>query len=607
MRVITLSERQRLLYLAATDLSFRKDFAGACKDSAPFFLSTCCWINEPRQSADLRDVPFLLRAFQWDYIENHLQKALDLDKSLLTDKTREMGVTWMVIGLIFWAWIFQRRFSALCGSITEDKIDSKNNINTLFWKFDYLLESLKISAPWFYPGEYNEKKHRQHMKRFNPQNESSFVGEVMGPNFGRSGRNKLIFLDEFAEAPYPASTWAACSRTSNCKIVVFTPKGMNYAGRLANPSHGKPRTIPRCTLHWMVDESKNKYIIRDGDGSPLAEGHGAPDPAIYEQHPTALRPYYPWYEEAKKGLNYDPVMIAQELDVNYNESVEGQIYPQIERARFGKVEYDARLKLYCSMDYGLSDMTAFVWFQWHPADRRFKVIDAYQNNGKTIKWYVPFMLGPQFCALGQAEGGYTPYEMEVIERHSPFYGRYTAFYGDPAGKQRNPVTSTSVIQVLAESDIFVLTNEKAKRFEPRKQALGAMLPFCDFDDRNCADLIQALRDSRHGPNGNPVHGPESHYRSAMEYGAVNQPHGISLSDEEADFLPELDKYKEKQVAEEADNPFAVLNARREEALRMEKLMERLAGANKFGGGEGRTGYRSSGGGRGMRGGWGRRR
>lgn len=548
----------------------------------------------------MRDVPFLLRAFQWQFIEERLQAAIEKDRSLLTDKTREMGVTWMVMAVQLWGWLFQTRFSALNGSITEDKIDSKNNINTLFWKFDYLLESLKISAPFLYPHEYNEKKHRQHMKRFNPQTNSMLLGEVMGPNFGRSGRVKMIFLDEFAEAPYPASTWASSSRTSNCRIVVFTPKGMNFAGRLANPGHGKPRTIDKVTLHWMVDESKNKFIIRSStNNSILARGHGFPSPEIFETHPEAMSPQYPWYERAKRELNFDPILIAQELDVNYNESVEGQIYPQIERARYGEFEYDPVLKLYCAMDYGLSDMTALIWFQFSPYDNRFKVIDSYQARGKTIKWFVPFFLGPYYMGAGQSEGGYTEADQEVIERHAAFMGRYTAFYGDPAGKQRNMVTATSVIQVLGEYGIYVQTNEKTKPFAPRKEAVSAALPYCDFNERYCADLIQALRDSRQRENGTPVHGPESHYRSAFEYGFANQPHGVAGKDGDMLFGDDMDfdfsLLNTNGDRMRTDNPFLALQEKKKMMTKAEEFFERM------GRGETQGSMRRS------RGGWGRRR
>lgn len=474
-----------------------------------------------------------------------IQDCVESEKSLLVDKTREMGVTWSMIDLAFWGWLFLPRFSALVGSITEDKIDSKNNPNTLFWKFDYLLECLKWQCDWLYPEGYNKsKENRSHMKAYNPGKQATFLGEPMGPNFGRSGRVRMILCDEFAEAINPSSTYAACSRTSNTRFIVYTPKGMNFAGRLANPGYGKDRTIPRVTMHWLIDETKNAYEVhlksKEGLRTILGKGHGAVEDSLRTtwQKKYAnlvagekIEIYYPWYEQAKRSVNDDPLLIAQELDVNYNESAEGQMYPQLERAAFSKVEYDRSLKLYCTMDYGLSDCTALIWFQIDPSDpvHPFKIIDAYQNRGKTIRWYVPFITGKDLSA-GDMEGGYSRLDLEVIESHKRFMGRYAAFFGDPAGKQKTSVSTQSVIDVLADFNIYVETNDRARGFTVRQQALAEALPYCEFNEMQCSDLIQAIRDSRLNPAGKPIHGPESHYRSSLEYGFVNLPGGYIKPD-----------------------------------------------------------------------------
>jgi hypothetical protein len=611
---VTLEDRVKTIWLAQNDLAFRADFNKLVATDARAFFNYCLWVNEPRAGDGKRDVPFLLRQFQNEYIRL-VQWHITNDQSLLTDKTREMGVTWQLIGMGLWGWLFQHGFTMLCGSITEDKIDGKNNPNTLFWKFDYLLESLKWQTPWLHPDAYNPKVHRSHMKAANPEKRSMMLGEPMGANFGRSGRVKVILLDEFAEAQAPVSTWAACSRSTNCRLVVFTPKGMNFAGRLANPAKGRPRTITRISLHWMLDESKNAFEIHDARNANviIAEGHGRPDPAIYDTNPHALPPIYPWYEEAKKAVNYDPVLIAQELDVNYNESVEGQMYPQIERAGLSRrVHYNPSLTLYCAMDYGLGDMMALVWFQYDPFDKRFKIIDAYQNRGKTIRWYVPFITGENL-GLGTAEGGYTPADLEVIDRHRAYAGKYTDYYGDPAGKQRNPVTATSVITTLADYGIYVRTNDKAVRYDIRVQYLAPALPFCDFDSEYCNDLVQAIRDSRYNPLKKPVHGPESHFRSALEYGFVNQPHGIigQRALPESYLLPgnvaiPADVAREAGLmgGNRSSDPYSRLRQIRLQYDSQEEVARRLQEARNFGGGNGNRGGILQ---RGQSGGWGKRR
>jgi hypothetical protein len=382
---------------------------------------------------------------------------------------------------------------------------------------------------------------------------------------------------------------------------------MNYAGMLAHPKKGQPRSIDRVSLHWMQDETKNRFEISDRDTYKVVLiGNGKPDPADVSRLIKAgiriSQPIYPWYEEAKLALNFDKVKIAQELDISYEESVDGIMYPQIRFSRMyddDSVLYDPKQALYCSMDYGTSDMTALVWFQYDHKKRRFRVIDSYRNNGKTIKWYVPLLLGPAFIGLGEAEGGYNAEETEVIMSHAKFFGRYTAFYGDPAGKQRNQVTNTSVISELAKYDIFVKSSNKFNSYETRKFRSQRMLLYCDFNVNSCGQLIDDIKNSRE-EKGKPVHGPESHFRTAFEYGAVHHMHGTDGSedtiDSEAmkqmvDMSPEalasisaamkksrktVEAMIEGKLYIQDGNPYELMNRIKEDMARKQALEDRLA-------------------------------
>ena len=530
--VIDLSTRAHILAGLEDGTISQEDFKAACAASLRFFASTCLFVFEPRsEDATLKDIPFTPRSFQTQYLDT-LQKHVEAGEDLLTDKSREMGVTWMVLMALVWKWIFEPKFAALISSMTVEKIERKGDPSCLFWKVDYLVECLGWTVPWLMPKGYKPAEpYATHMKRVNPENGSVLTGETMGPNLGRSGRARVIFLDEFAEAEYQEATWAACSRTSECRLVVFTPKGLNFAGRMANPKRGEAPAINKVTLHWMIDETKNGYQIFSGTtGMLLSKGFGVPDPELYRQSPDAMPPIYPWYEDAKRRVGWDAVKIAQELDVNYTESVDGIMYPQIERARFMNIPYDPSLTLYLSMDYGLSDETAMIWIQWDHRLRRFRAIDSFKKNGKTIKWFIPFITGGS-VGLGQSEGGYSGPERDMIDRHIAFQGRYTDFFGDPAGKNRNQVTNTSVVSELDKHGIYVTSNSKMNSYEVRKLHTGSILPLFDFDEIRCADLIDDIRNSRSktGADGRaiPIHGPESHFRTALEFFSVNQPHGTS--------------------------------------------------------------------------------
>ena len=117
------------------------------------------------------------------------------------------------------------------------------------------------------------------MKMLNPANGSVIVGET-GDNIGRGGRTGIYFKDESAFYEHPELIDAALSQTSNCKIDVSTPNGNG------NPFYRKRHSgkVKVFTFHWRDDPRKG------------AE----------------------WY--AKQQNDLDAVVLAQEVDIDYNAS-----------------------------------------------------------------------------------------------------------------------------------------------------------------------------------------------------------------------------------------------------------------------------------------------
>jgi hypothetical protein len=105
------------------------------------------------------------------------------------------------------------------------------------------------------------------------------VGES-GDNIGRGNRTSIYFKDESAFYERPESIDAALSQTSNCKIDVSTPNGNG------NPFYRKRHggKIKVFTFHWRDDPRKGPE----------------------------------WY--AKQQADLDAVVLAQEVDIDYNAS-----------------------------------------------------------------------------------------------------------------------------------------------------------------------------------------------------------------------------------------------------------------------------------------------
>jgi phage terminase large subunit len=194
----------------------------------------------------------------------------------LVEKSRDMGASWLCVAFSVWLWTFYAQSVAGFGSRKEEYVDASGDPKSLFWKIrefiDYLPRELR-------PRGYERSRHANYMRIVNPENESVIVGEA-GDNIGRGNRTSIYFKDESAFYERPELIDAALSQTSNCKIDVSTPNGNGntfYRKRHSGKS-------PVFTLHWRDDPRKGPE----------------------------------WY--AKQCDKLDPVIRAQEVDIDYNAS-----------------------------------------------------------------------------------------------------------------------------------------------------------------------------------------------------------------------------------------------------------------------------------------------
>lgn len=258
------------------------------------FISDWMWTYDPRRiNRGLPpNMPFLLFRKQREYLEWLHWDLVMKSRSGLAEKSRDMGVTWLNMGYGIWAWTFIPGIKIGYGSRKEALVDRIGDPDSIFEKGRMLVDTL---PPEFVPNGYQRKKHATHMKILNPENGASLTGES-GDDIGRGGRNALYFKDESAHYPRPDSIEAALSQNADVKVDVSTPKGSG------NPFYKKRHSgkIPVFTFHWMEDPRKN-----------------------YKDPETGL---YPWYEKQKDEID-NPVILAQEVDIDYEASAEDLVIP----------------------------------------------------------------------------------------------------------------------------------------------------------------------------------------------------------------------------------------------------------------------------------------
>lgn len=221
-------------------------------------------------------IPFKLFPRQREYIDWLYSRWLNREDGLC-EKSRDAGATWLSGAFSAWLWIFHRGQSVGWGSRKEKLVDEVGNPDSIFEKIRFFIEHLPKE---FIPNGFNRKVHATYMKITNPVNGSIIAGEA-GDNIGRGGRSSVYFKDESAFYERPQLIEAALSQNSDVKIDISTPNGNG------NPFYQKRfgGKIPVFTFNWRDDPRKDEA----------------------------------WYLKQKALL--DPVIVAQEIDINYDASI----------------------------------------------------------------------------------------------------------------------------------------------------------------------------------------------------------------------------------------------------------------------------------------------
>ena len=238
--------------------------------------------------------PFCTYPYQ-DRAILQIKDCVERGQDLVIEKSRDMGVSWMVILVFFWFWINPAGGADfLLGSRIEDYVDKKGDMRTLLEKARYALRRLPF---WLIPKGFKKNQHDNFMKLVNPETGASITGESNNANFSTGGRYLGILFDEFAKwesTDEPA--WTAAGDATPSRVAVSTPFGA--AGQYYNlVTDGKTEKL---RLHWSLHPRKNPSLY-------------CVFPMDKDEQEVELRS--PWYD--REDARRRPMEMAQELDINY--------------------------------------------------------------------------------------------------------------------------------------------------------------------------------------------------------------------------------------------------------------------------------------------------
>lgn len=205
------------------------------------------------------------------------------------DKTRDMGISWLVVAGIFqWYWLFRPGTNFMAMSRVEELVDNPDDPDSLFYKMDYLRARL---PNWQLP---RRGVSRTSLKLVNRDTGSTIVGRSTTGEQGRAGRRTAAFVDEAAMIRELRRIHVSLGQTTSCRIYGSTANGPTFFAELVRSP--KVRVL-RCP--WWNHPQK-------GRGRAIKE-----DPETGETSVTS-----PWYE-AQVAQAVDRREVAQELDMDH--------------------------------------------------------------------------------------------------------------------------------------------------------------------------------------------------------------------------------------------------------------------------------------------------
>lgn len=269
------------------DPEFKKLLKDKCKNNVKFFFNTFLYTFDPRVSP--YTLPFITYRYEDELIDWIVTRLEGRDG--LIDKSRDMGVTWTILGVMYHGWLFGKGFQGHVGSKTENDVDRSGDMKSLFEKLRFFV---KTTPSWLLP-----KFESRFMRLINEDNGNSITGESANAYFARAGRYKMCFYDEFAVTEYANDIWTAMGDSSPCRLVCGTPYGTgNKFWSLRHKELAKQDVL---SIHWTRHPKKAAGLYIDEEGKKKYSYKG--------KHRS------PWYDNECERRSAQEV--GQELDIDY--------------------------------------------------------------------------------------------------------------------------------------------------------------------------------------------------------------------------------------------------------------------------------------------------
>jgi hypothetical protein len=235
----------------------------------------------------------------------------------------------------------------------------------------------------------------------------------------------------------------------------------------------------------------------------------------------------------KKKAELDPEVL-KEFEPSYMPSPKSQYYPEIAQSKLMPLQFNPKLPLYASFDWGQQDKTVIIWEQFD--GKNILVLDAFIYSGVSPSFYLPFLN----IDLEYIEDWYqVDYVKNMLNKVRSWRASPKWVFGEVAHKQKNVFIEGdkrpySIESLFRKYGIRFLAKGDGLSHQSRRHATSLILPRTIFNSESdgAMAIYNAIANSRYASTVRtgtskdttlkPVHTPEiADMRAAFENFAYN--------------------------------------------------------------------------------------
>jgi len=397
--VAEIERRQVLVEKCHESRLFRRREIQACALNCSYWINNWVWTFDPREEPN--DFPFRLFEKQEEFV-NFLVKAIEDNENTHTEKSRDMGATWIACAVTVWIWLHRPGWLQRWGSVTATDVDDFT-VDSVFGKLRYIVE--RLPEFWVPSRTFAQKAYNQKQKLVHPINRNVILGEACGLKFGRGGRARVSWLDEFAHVMHSEAAWAAVKQSCKSNNAISTPNV------LIPPDHNM--------FHWLRHKSSlRKFRL-----------HWRDDP----------RKDQAWYDKEKSEMK--EWQVAQEIDISYEPHLEGRIFHNYDESLHvakKEIQADPVLEQVAFWDFGFGVHMALGLAQIRKLPRPGAVVEVWnylQMTEKDIDFFLHLLYEPDvppeyYHCRREEQAAIKAFMAKLPQDYQPDH------YGDFAGTQR---------------------------------------------------------------------------------------------------------------------------------------------------------------------------